>query len=579
MTEEPNGQVDDGNYQRRTFMALLSALGVTGLAGCGGDDDGSDGTPTDTSTDDPATATTTTSGDGGGDTPTPTATVTETPPEPADIQDGEFTYSRPGNAGVVFGEGVSGLEGLTATPPDIGITEVPTYEEDNNTGWVLADGDAYFQTKNGTGNKWFREPIGDVHLHIEFTPPDNAGDASGQQSGNSGIFLMDAYEFQVLNNYENETYGGGYASALYQDAPPLVDPARPPSEWNAFDIIWRTPEFDDDGNALTPAACTVFFNGVCVLPHINVRGPNFGGVSPYSPHPEEVTVRLQDHAGISDVSYRNIWYQNIPDQSETGGVSTFRQQYEYDAFADVSSTDDYISEPFHASFPENYRANEGNDYGPPVVSPGPDLADPPGDGQLSTAPDDATVLLEGGDMSGFADPGWNVGGDGGFVTVAPGSGNVTSSESFGDAQVHVEFRIPEGADDPDSGVILDDNFEINIAADGTGAEGTGAFTYQAAPLRDATLAAGEWQAFDIIHQGPEFGSGGATLERPGRATVLLNGQVVQKRVYFDGPNTGGEVGSYADVDGMGPISLQENGSEVDFKYVWARSLYPEQQRQ
>jgi len=574
MAEDHNRKTDPGHYNRRTFMALLSALGATGLAGCG-DDGGENDTPTGTSADTP----TETTGNGDGDTPTDTPTATAPPPTPIAEFD-PVIYPRPDDAGVVFGEGVDGLSGLSTTPPDLGINEVPTYEEDSNTGWELADDGSYFKTREDTGNKWTRDQLGDVHLHVEFSPPDNANDASEQRSGNSGIFLMDDYEIQVLNNYDNDAgYGGGFAGALYQDAPPLVDPARSPTDWNAFDIIWTAPEFDDDDNVRTPATVTIFFNGVVVLPHINVRGPNFGGVTPYNSHPEEVTVRLQDHAGISDVSYRNIWHQTIPPQSETDGVSTFRQQYEYDAFDSASSTDDYISEPYNASFPEDYRENEGNDYGPPIIEkPGPDLAEPPADGQLSTVPDDATVLLEGGNMSGFADPGWSVGGDGGFVTVEPGAGNITSEATFGDSQVHVEFRIPEGADSPDSGVLLDDRYEINIAAEGTGKEGTGAYTYQAAPLRDATRSAGEWQAFDIVYQGPRF-EDGALLSRPGRVTVLLNGRVVQQRLYLDGPNAGGEVGNYQPQEAQEPISLQENGSPVDFRYVWARELYPDEQRE
>jgi hypothetical protein len=573
MTDDHNRVTDAGNYNRRTFMALLSALGVTGLAGCGGDGDGNGNgngdTPTDTPTD------TTTSGNGNGNgtptsTPTATATRTATPPIEGVTP---LSYSRPGDANVVFGEGVDGFGGLTATPPDLGNTPV----ED----WELSDDGSYFTTINGTGNKWFRDQIGDYHLHIEFTPPDNAGDASGQESGNSGIFLDNAYEIQVLNNNNNSTYGSGYAGSLYLDAPILVDPARSPSEWNAFDILWRSPEFADDGSVLTPATVSVFFNGVCVLPHINVRGPNFGGVSPYSSHAKDVTVRLQDHPGISNVSYRNIWYQPIPPQSATNGVSSFRQQYEYDAFESVSSTDDYISQPYNASFPENHRTSEGREYQPPVVTPGRDLMEPPGDGQLSTPPGDATELLDGGDLMDAwvgpdgGEPGWDTSSD--HITATPDAGNIKTSETFGDAQVHVEFRIPEDADSPDSGVLLANRYEINIAGSGSGKQGTGAYTYQAAPLRDATKSAGEWQALDIIWQGPRF-EGGAILDRPGRVTALLNGQVVQERLYIDGPNAGGEVGNYRPQDPQQPIALQENGSEVDFQLVWARELYPSERR-
>ena len=73
MAEDHNRKTDPGHYNRRTFMALLSALGATGLAGCG--DDGSENdTPTGTSADTP----TETTDNGDGDTPTDTETDTPT---------------------------------------------------------------------------------------------------------------------------------------------------------------------------------------------------------------------------------------------------------------------------------------------------------------------------------------------------------------------------------------------------------------------------------------------------------------------------------------------------------------------
>jgi len=568
MSGDHNRETDPGNYQRRTFMALLSALGATGLAGCGDDGDGD--TPTDTEGGNGNG-----NGNGNGDTPSDEPTPTDTPrgtaPPPQDVT--PRSYDRPGDANVVFGQGVDGFANMTQSPPDIGITEV--------TDWDLADDGSYMQVVQDTTNIWTRDALGDCHLHVEWKPPDNAGEADGQNSSNSGIFMMDAYEVQVLNNDNNNTYGGGYASSLYLDAPPMVDPARPPTEWQAYDIVWRGPTFNDDDEVVSPATATVFFNGVCVLPHINVLGPNFGGVSPYDPHPEEVAVRFQDHPGISEVQYRNIWYQTTPPQSATDGVSQFREQYE--TFEAGTSGAGFISQKFSADFPEGYRV-EGEDsdvdYQPPAVSPGDAPDQQPADGNLSYAPADATTLLEGGDLSGWVasgggDPGWSEEGE--YVAVEPGSGNISTEETFADAQVHLEFRLPEDADSPDSGILLADRYEINIAGSGTSAQGCGAYTGQAAPLRDATDAANEdgWHGMDIVWQGPRF-EGGAVLNRPGRVSVLLNGQVVQDRLYLDGPNAGGEVGNYSPHDAAAPITLQENGSPVEFRYVWARSLYPEE---
>ena len=300
-----------------------------------------------------------------------------------------------------------------------------------------------------------------------------------------------------------------------------------------------------------------------------------------------------------EVEYRNIWWQETPPQSATDGVGTFRSDYQT---VEAGTTGEGFIDggvegrPFHSSFPEGYRVitddNESGtlkDYQPPAVNPGtepnPDggpSPHPPNDANFSAAPGDATILIEGGQeltdwtAAGGGEVGWSREGD--RVAIEPGSGNIQTSESFGDAQIHLEFRIPEGTDSPDSGILLANEFEIQIAGSGTGKQGTGAYTYQAAPLRDATKAAGEWQSFDIIWQGARIEN--QQLSRPGRVSVLLNGQVVQDRLYLDGPNVGGSVASYANASGnaTAPIGLQENGSPVEFKYMWVRPLYPSKRR-
>ena len=578
MDGDENQDTELTNVQRRAFMGILSALGVTGLAGCGGDGDSTD-TPTATATG-TATDTETTTTESPTATTEPPTTTTEPPTatteppttttEPGngngDVSaDGALSYSRPGDANVVFGAGVDGLAGLSETPPDLTETDVST--------WQLVNDGAAFQVEPGTGAVWTRDGIGDSHLHIEFSPPDDGG-GSGQGKGNSGIFLANAYEMQVLDNWENSTYGDGYAGALYSQDPPLVDPARPPTEWQAYDIIYRAPRFveEDNSEVVSPGTVTVFLNGVCVLPHINIFGPNFGGVSPYEYHPEEVAVRLQDHN--HEVQYRNIWYTESPPPSATNGVSQFRAQWE--EFDPSVSTNGFMLSEYRVDFPENHTGGN-NEYAPPTVDADGDVGDPPADGNLATVPGDATVLvgqdtgLGAWESDGGGSTGWSEGE--GYISSASGAGNIVSTETFADAQIHAEFQIPADASDATSGILLGNRYRINISGSGSGKQATGAYLGQAAPLRDASKGAGEWQAFDIVWQGPRF-EGGAILNRPGRVTVLLNGQVVQQRLYLDGPNAGGSVGNYGPHDPAQPIGLVEAGSTVHFKNVWARGLYP-----
>ncbi len=64
--------------------------------------------------------------------------------------------------------------------------------------------------KPGTGDIQTKEKFGDVQLHIEWTDPEAAGlDKVNQDRGNSGVFLQDIYEVQVLDNFENPTYVNG----------------------------------------------------------------------------------------------------------------------------------------------------------------------------------------------------------------------------------------------------------------------------------------------------------------------------------------------------------------------------------
>jgi len=55
---------------------------------------------------------------------------------------------------------------------------------------------------------------------------------------------------------------------------PLVLPINPPGEWNTYDIVWRGPRFDDGELQRYPLP-TVFFNGVAIINHFDVPGPNY----------------------------------------------------------------------------------------------------------------------------------------------------------------------------------------------------------------------------------------------------------------------------------------------------------------
>jgi Domain of Unknown Function (DUF1080) len=143
---------------------------------------------------------------------------------------------------------------------------------------------------------------------VEWSSPVPATGTS-QGRGNSGVFLMDRYELQVLDSYDNETYYDGQAAAIYKQTPPMVNATRPPGEWNTYDIIWTAPKFKEDGSLESPAYITALHNGVLVLNHFALLGNTpFNRAPSYEKHGKQ-PIHLQNHG--NPVRYRNIWVREI----------------------------------------------------------------------------------------------------------------------------------------------------------------------------------------------------------------------------------------------------------------------------
>jgi len=154
-----------------------------------------------------------------------------------------------------------------------------------------------------------RQNFCDIQLHLEWRTPTKIEGRSGQGRGNSGVFLQERYEVQILDSYDNQTYANGQAASIYKQAIPLVNASRSPGEWQAYDIIWKAPRFSDGGGLISPAHITVLHNGVLVQNETVVAGKTeFIGAPSYSPH-GCAPLYLQDHG--DEVSFRNIWVRKL----------------------------------------------------------------------------------------------------------------------------------------------------------------------------------------------------------------------------------------------------------------------------
>ena len=159
---------------------------------------------------------------------------------------------------------------------------------------------------------------------------------------------------------------------------------------------------------------------------------------------------------------------------------------------------------------------------PAAVTPGKTNQDPPSD---------AVILFNGVNTSGWNNAEtWKVT-DGSLIV---GRGMISTKETFGDCQLHVEWSSPlpakgTGQGRGNSGVFFGpyeiqvlDSFENATYFDGQAA----AIYKQTPPLVNAMRKPGEWNSYDIIWKTPRFDAAG-NLTEPATVTVLHNGVLVQ----------------------------------------------------
>ncbi len=175
-------------------------------------------------------------------------------------------------------------------------------------GWKVENG--FFTVEKGAGIIKTKRVFNDFQLHLEWRSPEEVSGKS-QGRGNSGVFLQERYEVQILDNYNNRTYRNGQAGSIYKQHAPLVNASKGPGQWQTYDIIYTAPRFNDDGSYFTPPTVTVLHNGVLVQNNVEVRGPTeYIGIPEYSIKEHGPGgIILQDHG--NPVSFKNIWIREL----------------------------------------------------------------------------------------------------------------------------------------------------------------------------------------------------------------------------------------------------------------------------
>lgn len=207
---------------------------------------------------------------------------------------------------------------------------------------------------------------------------------------------------------------------------------------------------------------------------------------------------------------------------------------------------------------------------PKVVTPG----EKPGD-----APSDANILFDGKDLSKFTNGDkWEIK-DG--YALTKGS-DITTKESFGDMQLHVEFATPEKVDPKqtgqargNSGVYIMGKYEVQILDsfdNKTYFDGQCASLYkQQPPMVNVCRKPGEWQTYDIVFEAPKFAEDGK-VSKPAICTVFQNGVCVQNHFELKGGTYYDQAAKYVKHAEKLPFRLQNHGNPVKFRNIWVRDI-------
>lgn len=176
---------------------------------------------------------------------------------------------------------------------------------------VMTDDRAADGGKFGAADIVTKRAYRDFRLHVEFYV--------AKPGGNSGVYLQNRYEIQVLDG-DKTKHGMG---AVINESESPYHLYKGAGTWNSYDVMFRAARFKD-GKLVEKPLVTVYFNGVKAHQNVTINqvwgGPNSGidggndGGKGITDTPGGLKLQCEGH----DVRYRNIWIKPVQlDRPET----------------------------------------------------------------------------------------------------------------------------------------------------------------------------------------------------------------------------------------------------------------------
>jgi hypothetical protein len=156
-----------------------------------------------------------------------------------------------------------------------------------------------------------------------------------------------------------------------------------------------------------------------------------------------------------------------------------------------------------------------------------------------------------------------------------GAADIITKNEYRDFRLHVEFLVT--APGGNSGVYLQNRYEIQIKDGDETKHGMGAVINEAEAPYDAYHGLGKWNSYDIIFRAARFEDG--KRSEKALVTVLFNGRKVHTNQpinqVWGGPNSGldgGNDGGKGITDVPGGLKLQAEGHDVRYRNLWIKEL-------